>query len=114
MKYQTFGKITLSLAVLAALAACGDKPAEQAAAPADSAPASAPAASEPAAAQASQAAYDNSGASQEDKDLLQRAQGIFKPLQLLKKCKSCVLSHLSKWSLANHCGMSHVCRKAIP
>ncbi|WP_416191367.1 cytochrome-c peroxidase [Neisseria sp. CCUG12390] len=72
MKYQTFSKITLSLAVLAALAACDGKPAEQAGAPAASDPAAAPA--------SSQAAYDNSGASQEDKDLLQRAQGIFKPL----------------------------------
>ncbi|WP_165008691.1 cytochrome-c peroxidase [Neisseria yangbaofengii] len=70
MKYQAFGKITLSLAVSAALAACGDKPAEQVAAPAAS----------ESAAPASQAAYDNSSASQEDKDLLQRAQGIFKPL----------------------------------
>lgn len=72
MKYQTFSKITLSFAVLAALAACGDKPTEKAA------EASAPAASAPVA--ASQATYDNSGASQEDKDLLQRAQSIFKPL----------------------------------
>lgn len=80
MKYQAFGKIALYLAVLAALAACGDKPAEQAAVPTASAPVTASAASEPDAAPASQAAYDNSGASQEDKDLLQRAQGIFKPL----------------------------------
>lgn len=73
MKYPMFSKMTLSVAVLAVLAACGEQTA-QPTAPAASAASEAPAVP------ASQTTYDNSGASQEDKDLLQRAQGIFKPL----------------------------------
>ena len=66
----TFRLSALTLASLLALNACQDKPAEQAAAP--------QAAS--AAAQAPAQQYDNSSASAEDKDLLTKAQGIFRPL----------------------------------
>ena len=75
METRLFSKITLSLAVMAALAACGEKAAEKPAADA-SAPASAATASQATAAPA----VDNSNASPEDQDLLKRAQGVFKPL----------------------------------
>ena len=72
MNYQILRRLSLTAAVMAALAACGDKPADKPAAEA-SAPAAASAA-------ASAPVYDNSNASAEDQDLLKRAQGIFKPL----------------------------------
>ena len=75
METRLFSKITLSLAVMAALAACGEKAAEKPAADA-AAPASAATASQVTAAPA----VDNSNASPEDQDLLKRAQGVFKPL----------------------------------
>ena len=69
----TFRLSALTLASLLALNACQDKPAEQAAAPQAASAASA-------AAQAPAQQYDNSSASAEDKDLLTKAQGIFRPL----------------------------------
>ncbi|STZ77017.1 cytochrome-c peroxidase [Bergeriella denitrificans] len=65
MNTLPFGKLTFSLILAAALAACGKQPAEAPQAPAE---ASAPAAAE------------QSQISAEDKDLLSRAQSIFKPL----------------------------------
>lgn len=74
MKYRRiFRQTSLLLAITAALAACGGNPADNTAAEASAAAASAASDTAP-------AAYDNSGASQEDKDLLQRAQSMFKPL----------------------------------
>ncbi|QEY24113.1 cytochrome-c peroxidase [Neisseria animalis] len=70
MKRQLFRTAALSLAVLTVLSACGEQVADKAA---DMPSANAVEAS------AVQTA-DNSGASAEDLDLLQRAQGVFKPL----------------------------------
>ncbi|ASK27674.1 cytochrome-c peroxidase [Neisseria chenwenguii] len=72
MNYVILKKAALSFAVLAALAACGDKAAQKA----DGAAASAVQSSQ----SSTGAAVDNSNASPEDQDLLKRAQGVFKPL----------------------------------
>lgn len=70
---HAMNKSGIVLAVLLALAACGEKASE----PAASGAASTPEASAPA---ASASAVDNSNASAEDKELLKQAQTLFQPL----------------------------------